>query len=216
MYEDSLSLFHPKAPKVTQTEVDNFVSMIAGYDDWIRARDLTPRTGCGERLLRAFAHASDGKVITGQLGYKSTAKASVAEVNHAAAWLESQARAMERRASAIRGESIRKLEFQMDLFQGEGQNPLPREVTDFIRMLNKLPDWRTARDLTVATGHTDRKLRHLAHLSNGKIITGQLGYKSTEKADEDEIRHASAWLSSQARSMMARAEAIIREALLLN
>jgi len=59
--------------------------------------------GCtwGERVVRALAAASDGRVISGQLGYRLTTEATIAEVQHAADWLRHQAKEMTRRAVEI-------------------------------------------------------------------------------------------------------------------
>lgn len=75
--------------------------------DWTTASALCGLLGlpAGEgckRALRAAAEASDGQIISGQLGYKLTAAATPAEAHHAAAWLDAQAVAMSGRARAIR------------------------------------------------------------------------------------------------------------------
>lgn len=55
-----------------------------------------------ERSLRIIAEHSDGKIISGQLGYKRTIDATIEEVSHAENWLKSQAAKMVRRANQIR------------------------------------------------------------------------------------------------------------------
>jgi len=52
--------------------------------------------------VRAIAAASHGQIISGQRGYARTDQASVEDVNHAAAWLDSQSRSMAKRAREIR------------------------------------------------------------------------------------------------------------------
>lgn len=69
---------------------------------WVKGRDLSRLLDCDDRTIRAIANASDGRIISGQQGYCLVECASVAEANHAAAWLEHQAAAMKRRAYAIR------------------------------------------------------------------------------------------------------------------
>lgn len=70
---------------------------------WMTARELLGlQVGRTERQLRAMAAASQGQIISGQRGYARTDQASVEDVNHAAAWLESQAKSMQARARAIR------------------------------------------------------------------------------------------------------------------
>jgi hypothetical protein len=53
------------------------------------------------RKIRAVGHASGGRVVSGQEGYKLTRDASDTEVAHTIRWLRSQAREMHARASAI-------------------------------------------------------------------------------------------------------------------
>ena len=69
--------------------------------DWLTARELTRRTGYSDRMLRSIANERDGRIISGQSGYKLTRQATLDEINHAADWLLSQARKMKERAFAI-------------------------------------------------------------------------------------------------------------------
>ena len=68
---------------------------------WQTAKALR-RHGYNDRTLRAIASASGGQIISGQKGYALTCEASVEDVNHAANWLEHQARAMLNRSLEIR------------------------------------------------------------------------------------------------------------------
>lgn len=68
---------------------------------WQTAKQLKP-FGYNDRTLRAIASASHGQIISGQKGYALISEATVEEANHAAAWLEHQARAMTQRAYEIR------------------------------------------------------------------------------------------------------------------
>jgi hypothetical protein len=54
------------------------------------------------RQVRALAEGSAGWIISGQRGYKHVRCATAEELQHAAAWLESQAQKMSARACAIR------------------------------------------------------------------------------------------------------------------
>ena len=54
------------------------------------------------RFVRALAEAAGAEIISGQRGYKWIGNATSEEVNHAASWLESQAKKMSERACAIR------------------------------------------------------------------------------------------------------------------
>lgn len=80
---------------------DTMFAALSNRADWITARELTTRTGLGDRVLRAIANESNGKIISGQRGYKLTRIADPDEVLHAANWLRHQANEMTRRANAI-------------------------------------------------------------------------------------------------------------------
>lgn len=69
---------------------------------WVKGRDLSRLLDCDDRTIRALAHASRGRVISGQRGYCLIEDASVSDANHAASWLEHQGREMIRRAYDIR------------------------------------------------------------------------------------------------------------------
>ena len=97
---------------------------------------------------------------------------------------------------------------QLEMFAPKQRKLTDQDVEEFVAFLHKVMDWRTARELTTKTGHTDRALRQLANASNGRVITGQKGYKAASRSTTEEIRHAAAWLKSQAQEMMRRAIAI--------
>jgi len=88
------------APTVSQAEVDVLASILDGRG-WLTARELTVR-GYDDRHLRAIAEASAGRIISGQRGYALMSDCTPDEIDHAASWLESQAKKMLRRAAAIR------------------------------------------------------------------------------------------------------------------
>ena len=69
---------------------------------WHTARQLADATGLPDRVARMCAEASEGRVISGQQGYKLTACATPGEIHHACAWLLSQAARMTDRARQIR------------------------------------------------------------------------------------------------------------------
>lgn len=77
---------------------------------WMTARDiqLTNMGGVIDREIRQIASES-ANIISGQKGYKHIAHATAEEVNHAANWLESQAKKMSERACAIRRNAHRTL-----------------------------------------------------------------------------------------------------------
>lgn len=80
---------------------ETFVGALAGKG-WVTARELRDATGIDDRVLRMCAEASEGRVISGQKGYKLTAEATPGEIHHACAWLLSQAQRMTDRARQIR------------------------------------------------------------------------------------------------------------------
>ncbi len=76
---------------------------------WITARQLYRLLGFNDRKVRAIAAASEGQIISGQLGYKLTLEATLEEVQHAEAWLHSQSKQMDQRALEIRRVYHRKI-----------------------------------------------------------------------------------------------------------
>lgn len=95
-----LDLFNPDQ-KAAETDVECLVNMIHGRG-WFTAAALTYRTTWSDRKIRATASDSNGIIISGQRGYCHIADATIAEIDEAAAWLESQAKCMADRATAIR------------------------------------------------------------------------------------------------------------------
>ena len=93
-------------PPRENADVAWFENLLHGANCWLSAKDIALSTGgkVGERDARALASAS-GKILSGQKGYKHIAHATAEEVNHAAAWLESQARTMSERAGRLRREA---------------------------------------------------------------------------------------------------------------
>ena len=80
--------------------------------DWQTSTELLALIGrAGEdhrRWLRQLASASEW-IISGQRGYKHLDHATLDEINHAANWLESQAKKMSDRACTLRRNSHRKI-----------------------------------------------------------------------------------------------------------
>ncbi|HEX3889437.1 MAG TPA: hypothetical protein VHX90_01185 [Verrucomicrobiae bacterium] len=75
-------------------------------DGWHTSRTLItfigrPTSDDNRRWIRELASVS-AWIISGQKGYKHIEHATAEEINHAAAWLESQAKKMGERAGAIR------------------------------------------------------------------------------------------------------------------
>lgn len=87
--------------------------------------------------------------------------------------------------------------------QSRGPSVTDQELDRFIAALGSRR-WRTAADLTAATGFSDRKLRALAAASDDRIISGQRGYCLLAEATPAEITHAADWIISQGKKMIRR------------
>ena len=68
---------------------------------WMSAKQLAKILHTDDRTIREAASQSEGRIISGQKGYAWSQDMPVHEVMHAAAWLRSQARVMEKRAYEI-------------------------------------------------------------------------------------------------------------------
>lgn len=68
---------------------------------WVKAKTLADELRTNDRVIREAASRSEGRIVSGQKGYCLTAQASVEDVQHAAAWLRSQAKQMTQRAYQI-------------------------------------------------------------------------------------------------------------------
>jgi hypothetical protein len=65
--------------------------------------------------------------------------------------------------------------------------------------------WVKARDIMAAfPSWNERAVREVASDSRGRILSGQQGYKLTLECTPEEVRHATAWLRSQANQMTQR------------
>jgi hypothetical protein len=94
--------------------------------------------------------------------------------------------------------------------------PADQSLDLIITILDQEQTWLTAAQLLVKLGEapTDSKkrvLRELANASQGKIISGQKGYKHIRHATPEEITHAANWLRHQAKEMDARATEILKQ-----
>ena len=78
-------------------------TLLDGAKCWMTASDIALTTSgkIGDRDIRALA-SSSSNVLSGQKGYKHIKHATAEEIDHAANWLESQAKKMSDRAGAIR------------------------------------------------------------------------------------------------------------------
>lgn len=93
--------------------------------------------------------------------------------------------------------------------------PVPVTTVNWLeKLLLESRCWMSAGDIMATTqGRAlERDIRELASASNGRIISGQKGYRHTSNASPEEIQHAAAWLESQGKKMGERAQAIRRYA----
>lgn len=102
--DPQLGLFEPR-PQVAPSA--NWLErLLLERRGWVTAREILTHAGredndAARRLLRVQANKSD-QILSGQRGYRHLAHATPEEIHHAAAWWESQAGEMQRRAIALR------------------------------------------------------------------------------------------------------------------
>lgn len=89
-------------PAPSRTEIDDFVKILSGIG-WVKCSYLRRNyyQDMSDRKIRAMAAGSEGRVISGQHGYRLTTEATDEECQHAVKWLQSQATEMSRRAKMI-------------------------------------------------------------------------------------------------------------------
>ena len=95
-------LFALKERTVEDADLLQLLDALSQESGWVSARMLHLEHGYSDRYLRALAHASEGRIIGGPLGYRLTKLATIEEVNRAIKSLESQARRMKLRADQVR------------------------------------------------------------------------------------------------------------------
>lgn len=90
------------APEVSPAEIEALCIHLRGRG-WVLSRDLLTETTIDDRTLRVIAEHSDGRIISGQKGYRLFDRTTpLEEADRAAAWLESQGKKMLLRGAAIR------------------------------------------------------------------------------------------------------------------
>lgn len=88
-------------PDVSAADVDLLCRRLKDTG-WVYARQLRDRYDYNERTLRAIANASEGRILSGQKGYRLLdGDTTIEEVEHASSWLISQGKEMIRRGNAI-------------------------------------------------------------------------------------------------------------------
>ena len=96
-----LDLFAPRFRAAGDERIGELLDYLNGRG-WTSGREIHAAKHWDERTIRLLAASSDGQIISGQQGYKLTRQATPDEMHHATSWLESQAKQMVDRASAIR------------------------------------------------------------------------------------------------------------------
>jgi hypothetical protein len=106
-----ITTFQPDLPlstvRVDDASLPTILAILDQETDWLTAAQLLVKLGeaptdSKKRQLRELANASDGKIISGQRGYRHIRHATLEEIEHAANWLEHQAVQMGARARSIR------------------------------------------------------------------------------------------------------------------
>lgn len=98
MSEQLLLPIAGQPPRISPADLAAVESFLRGRG-WVKAKDF-PRIWT-ERKIRALANASEGRIISGQRGYRLTREATIEEVRQASTWLRHQAEEMRRRALEI-------------------------------------------------------------------------------------------------------------------
>lgn len=100
---DNLELdFSHRPPKVSGDEVEAVCAFLGGKG-WIRAKEIEAQIEIDDRRMRVIAEKSEGRILSGQKGYRLfDASVPVEEADHAANWLIAQGKKMIRRGVAIR------------------------------------------------------------------------------------------------------------------
>ena len=96
---------------------------------------------------------------------------------------------------------------QLPLFRRQQQE---KSLADMVGLLDESGGWITGRHLQTLLRLSERKIRQLAQLSDGLIITGNSGYKHIALATVAEIEECLGRLESQAGEMHRRAITIRR------
>lgn len=91
----------PAAPRTDESEVEALCEWLRGRG-WVSAQIIAANFRWSDRKIRALASASQGRIMSGQEGYKLTIEGHFDEVHRAAGWLISQGKDMIRRGISIR------------------------------------------------------------------------------------------------------------------
>lgn len=94
--------FSHRPPQASVDEVEAVCAFLVGKG-WIKARVIEEQIEIDDRRMRVIAEKSDGRILSGQKGYRFyDAGTPVDEASHASNWVISQGKKMIRRGMAIR------------------------------------------------------------------------------------------------------------------
>lgn len=94
--------FSHRPPQVSCDQVDALCAYLTGKG-WVKATTIESEAEISERHVRRLAERSDGRILSGQKGYRLfDSSVTLDEADHAANWLISQGKTMIRRGLAIR------------------------------------------------------------------------------------------------------------------
>lgn len=96
-----MNLILPRVQQKAAEMMDRFLEQLSD-GQWHRAKELSWSLHTSDRVIRMMAEKSAGRVISGQEGYRLLRYATNDEIDHAEAWLLSQANRMRERALEIR------------------------------------------------------------------------------------------------------------------
>jgi hypothetical protein len=94
--------FSQRPPDVSADEVDAVIAYLTGKG-WVKARQIDAEIDVDDRRMRVIAERSDGRILSGQKGYRYFDRDTpLEEADRAASWLISQGRKMIQRGIRIR------------------------------------------------------------------------------------------------------------------
>ncbi|HYE33343.1 MAG TPA: hypothetical protein VEH27_18110 [Methylomirabilota bacterium] len=87
-----------------------------------------------------------------------------------------------------------------------------RRTAALVELLRYAEDWLTAKEIAKRMLLDDRQIRDLAEHASPKVISGDKGYRHTDRATAEEITHFVNRMESQCKRMADRALAVRRYA----
>jgi hypothetical protein len=97
-----LPLRESRKPKVSAEEVDALCAFLAGKG-WVKAKEIEAQIEVDDRRMRVIAEVADGRIISGQKGYKLFDRSTpIGEADEAACRIEAMCKKGLLHAAAIR------------------------------------------------------------------------------------------------------------------